>query len=70
MEITIHDIIEMMQSDPAGVSSKFAIPLSTVYSWCNGSRKPPAYVLAMMLNIIFLEGRLLTNGTAKDRLEE
>ena len=53
--ITIHDIIDYLNSDPAGVSIKFGIPLSTVYSWCNSSRKPPVYVLDMMKYIIALE---------------
>ena len=48
MQITIHDIIDYLHSDPKGISDKFGIPLPTVYSWCNSSRKPPAYVLSMM----------------------
>lgn len=56
--ITIHDVIDMMKADPKGISIKFGIPLRTVYAWCDGSRKPPEYVLMMMQNILFLEGRL------------
>ena len=55
MQITIHDIIDYLHSDPAGVSKKFGMPLPTVYSWCNSSRKPPVYVLGMMEYIIALE---------------
>ena len=55
---TIHDIIDMMGSDPAGISSKFGIPIRTVYGWCNGSRTPPDYLICMMLNILLLERRL------------
>lgn len=55
--VTIHTIIDMLHSDPQGVSLKFGIPLRTVYSWCENFRKPPDYVLNMMLNIILLERR-------------
>lgn len=62
--ITIHEIIDMLKADPKGISHKFGIPLRTVYAWCEGSRKPPEYVLTMMLNIIMLERRIKAN--AKD----
>lgn len=68
MQITIHDIIDYLHSDPAGVSKKFGIPLPTVYSWCNSSRKPPAYVLSMMKQIIALE-KGVHNGNEKEGLE-
>ena len=54
----------MIKADPKGISLKFGIPLRTVYAWCEGSRKPPEYVLTMMLNIIMLERRIKAN--AKD----
>lgn len=65
---TIHDIINMMKSDPKGISDKFGIPLRTVYAWCEGSRKPPDYVITMMLNILLLEGRIKLYAE-NDRLE-
>ena len=68
MQITIHDIIDYLHSDPAGVSKKFGIPLPTVYSWCNSSRKPPAYVLSMMKQIIALE-KGVHNGNEEEGLE-
>ena len=68
MQTDIHSIIELLHSDPAGVSMKFGIPLRTVYGWCKGNRTPPDYVIAMMLNIILLERRM-TNGDSKERLE-
>ena len=68
MQITIHDIIDYLHSDPAGVSKKFGIPLPTVYSWCNSSRKPPAYVLSMMKQIIALE-KGVYNGNEEEGLE-
>ena len=68
MQIDIHSIIELLHSDPAGVSMKFGIPLRTVYGWCKGNRTPPDYVIAMMLNIILLERRM-TYGDSKERLE-
>ena len=55
---TIHDIIDLMRSDPRGVSLKFGIPIRTIYTWCEGVRTPPDYVIMMMLNIILLERRL------------
>ena len=67
---TIHDIIDMLHTDPAGISSKFGIPLRSVYNWCSGTRKPPEYIITMMLNIILLERRLKNNGYTKERLEE
>ena len=67
MQITIHDIIDLLKSNPQGISVKFDIPLRTVYGWCNGWRTPPAYVLAMMKRIIELEGGM-TDGQTTDRL--
>ncbi len=66
--ITIHTIIEMMHSDPNGISLKFGIPLRTVYGWCSGTRTPPEYVLMMMLQILLLEGRLKIYGNSEKRL--
>ena len=74
MKLTIHTIIDLLHSDPAGVSEKFGIPLSTVYSWCNSSRKPPKYVIIMMLWIIELQQELdkrsIENGNEENRLAE
>ena len=67
MKVDIHAIIDMLRTDPAGISMKFGIPLSTVYGWCNGNRTPPAYVINMMLNIILLERRM-KNGNEKEGL--
>ena len=66
----IHAIIDMMKSDPKGVSLKFGIPLRTVYGWCNGSRKAPVYIINMMLNILLLERRIAIYGNEKEGLEE
>lgn len=66
---SIHDIIDLLRSDPQGVSLKFGIPIRTVYSWCEGKRTPPDYVIMMMLNIILLERRLATNGKQEEKLE-
>ena len=63
----INEIIDIMRSDPAGVASKFNVPLRTVYGWCNGSRTPPAYILEMMNYIIILERRA-SNGNSKEGL--
>mgnify|MGYP002514629014 CR=1 FL=1 len=52
MQLTIHEIIDEMRSDPAGIAEKFNVPLRTVYNWCSGTRKPPAYILEMMNYII------------------
>ena len=68
MQLTIHEIIDEMRSDPAGVSYKFGIPIRTVYGWCNGSRNPPAYVLTMMNYIIQLERRSAAYGNSKEEL--
>ena len=70
-KITIHTIIDLLHSDPKGVSDKFGIPLKTVYNWCSGSRKPPKYVIIMMLWIIELQeelNRRVNNGTNTNRL--
>lgn len=66
---TIHDIIDMLHTDPAGISSKFGIPIRTVYAWCAGTRKPADYVICMMLTIILLERRL-NNGNTDEGLED
>ena len=69
MKTDIHAIIDMLHSDPAGISTKFGIPIRTVYHWCSGSRRPPEYLITMMLNIILLERRL-KNEQNTDRLGE
>ena len=71
-KLTIHTIIDLLHSDPAGVSEKFGIPLPTVYSWCNSSRKPPKYVIVMMIWIIELQKELErrdNNGNEEEGLE-
>ena len=68
MAITIHDIIDILHSDPAGISKKFGIPLPTVYGWCNGNRQPPAYVIGMMYQIVDMERRH-GHGNEKEGLE-
>lgn len=65
----IHDVIDLLETDPAGISLKFGIPLRTVYSWCSGERKPPEYILVMMMQIILLERRLAIYGDTKEGLE-
>ena len=65
MQVDIHAIIEMLKTDPAGISTKFGVPLRTVYGWCNGNRTPPDYVINMMLNIILLERRM-KNGKSEE----
>ena len=69
MKTDIHTIIEMLHSDPAGVSTKFGIPLRTVYAWCSGARRPPDYLITMMLNIILLERRSSNGNEAKELAE-
>lgn len=69
MKTDIHTIIDMLNSDPSGVSTKFGIPLRTVYAWCSGARRPPDYLITMMLNIILLERRS-SNGNEAKELEE
>ena len=66
----IHEIIDMMKSDPKGVSLKFGIPLRTVYGWCAGRRKAPGYIINMMLNILLLERRIKIYGNSEEGLEE
>lgn len=66
---SIHDIIDLLRSDPQGISLKFGIPIRTVYSWCEGKRTPPDYVIMMMLNIILLERRIAINGKQEEKLE-
>lgn len=67
MQIDIHEIIDVMRSDPKGISEKFNIPLRTVYGWCNGSRTPPDYIIKMMNYILILERRN-DNGNSKEEL--
>lgn len=67
MDKDINVIMQIMQTDAAGVSSKFGIPLRTVYSWVEGVRKPPIYVINMMYNILHMEG--MTNGNTCKELE-
>lgn len=66
----IHEVIEILKSDPQEISLKFGIPLRTVYSWCSGERKPPEYLICMMLQIILLERRLAIYGNTEEELAE
>lgn len=66
----IHAIIDMMKSDPKGVSLKFGIPLRTIYGWCSGRRKAPVYIINMMLNILLLERRIKIYVNSEEGLEE
>ena len=66
----IHDVIDLLETDPAGISLKFGVPLRTVYSWLSGERQPPKYLIMMMLNIILLERRLAIYGNSKEELAE
>lgn len=67
----IHDVIDALRSDPQGIAAKYGIPISTVYSWCNGSRTPPDYVLVMMSDIINLERMVKVYGNKLgSRMEE
>ena len=65
----IHDVIEILKSDPQEISLKFGIPLRTVYSWCSGERKPPEYLISMILQIILLERRLEYGNTEEELAE-
>lgn len=66
MKADIHTIIDMLHSDPSGISTKFGIPVRTVYAWCSGARRPPEYLITMMLNIILLERRISNGNEAKE----
>ena len=66
----IHDVIDLLKTDPQGISLKFGIPLRTVYSWCSGERQPPEYLIVMMLQIILYERRLAIYGNTKEELAE
>lgn len=65
----IHKIIDLFGTDPKGISIKFGIPLRTVYCWCEGTRRPPEYVILMMYNIYLLEERLKAYGNETEGLE-
>ncbi|MBO7735756.1 MAG: hypothetical protein J6S67_24525 [Methanobrevibacter sp.] len=64
----IHDVIDLLKTDPQGISLKFGIPLRTVYSWCSGERQPPEYIIIMMLQIILYERRLAIYGDTEKEL--
>ena len=68
MNHNIHEIIDLLHSDPAGVSAHFHIPLRPIYAWCSGYRKPPAYILNMMYRIIMLERKIGLYGNTKEGL--
>ena len=66
----IKDIMKAYKLDAADISTKFGIPLRTVYSWIEDTRKPPEYVITMMLNIILLERKIKSYGYTEERLEK
>lgn len=52
---TIHDIRTAYGLTQAALAEKFGIPKRTIENWDEGSRKPPEYVVRMMLRILELE---------------
>ena len=52
---TVNEIRTAYGLTQAAMAEKFGIPKRTIENWDEGSRKPPAYVLTMMLRILELE---------------
>ena len=42
------ELVEDFKLEPADVSSRYKIPIRTVYAWYSHSRKPPEYMIDMI----------------------
>ena len=49
---TIKEICEMFKISQTQLSRRFGIPLRTVQGWYAGERKPPAYIVNMIAEIL------------------
>lgn len=49
---TIHDIRITYGLTQAAMAEKFGIPKRTIENWDSGQRKPPEYVVRMILQIL------------------
>lgn len=49
---TIKEICETYNISQTQLSRRFGIPLRTVQGWCAGERKPPAYIVNMIAEIL------------------
>ncbi|MCQ2439528.1 MAG: helix-turn-helix domain-containing protein [Oscillospiraceae bacterium] len=52
---TINEIRTRYNLTQAAMAERFGIPKRTIENWDEGSRKPPEYVVRMMLKILELE---------------
>lgn len=53
--MTIKELCEKYQISQSGLARRFGIPLRTVQAWHIGERKPPAYVVGMISELLQLD---------------
>lgn len=53
--MTIKEICEKYGIGQSALARRFGIPIRTVQQWYAGDRKPPAYVVAMIKEILETE---------------
>lgn len=53
--MTIKDICQQYNITPPALARRFEIPPRTVQQWYAGDRTPPAYVVAMIKQILTFE---------------
>ena len=46
--MTFGELVEYYNLEPADLSKKYGIPVRTVYSWYQGTRRPPDYLITMI----------------------
>ena len=46
--MTFDKLVEYYRLEPADISKKYGIPVRTVYSWYQGTRRPPEYLITMI----------------------
>lgn len=61
-EVTIKEICQQRKLNPTQLARQFDIPARTVQQWYKGERKPPGYVVNMIVRIFELED----SAAAKD----
>lgn len=60
-------MVEEYNLEPADIVSRYKIPQRTVYSWFQGNRQPPDYVITMISRLEAQRHGKLGKGTGKSQ---
>lgn len=46
--MTFNELVDKHGLEPNDLTRRYGVPLRTVYTWYQGTRKPPEYLLSMI----------------------